>query len=126
MKFLGYEDIIAGILLGIIMVGASGKFFTLPYNDLLLRVFLFLFLILAIIDIIYELKTIGEHIFFTIAAVVWNIIEILIVLWNISNIFKLNFGFIMALPVIGVLGLFGAGIFFVFGNIMWLYLYFKH
>ena len=58
MKLLGYEDMIVGILLGIVMIGASGKFFTLPYNDKLLIGFLFLFLLLAVLDIIYDLNII--------------------------------------------------------------------
>jgi hypothetical protein len=63
MKLLGYEDIIVGILLGVVMVGASGKLFTLPFNDLLLKIFLVLSLILVVLDIINEIKTLEEGFF---------------------------------------------------------------
>ena len=79
MKLLGFEDMIAGILLGIIMIGSTGKLYTLPYNDLLLKIFLFLFLILAILDIIHEVRTLEEGLFWTIFAVIWNAIDISIV-----------------------------------------------
>lgn len=126
MKLLGFEDIIAGIFLGIVMVGASGKLYTLPYNDKLLIAFLFLFLILAVLDIIYEIKTIMEDVFFSIFAVLWNIIEIIIVIGYISQIFKLPFEIIAIIPFIGIMGMFGIGIFFILGNIMWLYFYIKY
>lgn len=126
MKLFGFEDMIAGILLGIVMIGASGKFFTLPYNDLLLRIFLFLFLLLAVLDIIHEIRTLEEGLFWTIFAVVWNSVEIVIVLGYISDIFKLGFEVIAMLPFVGVVGMLGVGGFFILGNIMWMYFYIKH
>lgn len=126
MKLLGFEDMIVGILLGIVMIGASGKLFTLPYNDLLLKIFLFLFLILSILDIIHEIKTLEEGIFWTIFAVVWNLVEIILVVGYIAEIFKLPIEIIPMIPFAGVIGMFGVGIFFILGNIMWMYFYVKH
>lgn len=126
MKILGFEDMIVGILLGIIMIGASDRFFTLPYNNLLLKIFLFLFLFLAVLDIIHEIKTITEGPLFTLSAVIWNIVEILFALHHLSSIFEWSFPVITVVPLVGVVGLFGAGVFFILGNVMWLYLYFNH
>ena len=126
MKLLGYEDMIAGILLGIIMIGKEGSIFTLPYADKLFNIFLFIFIILAILDIFYELKTITEDFFFSILAVVWNIVEIILCLKFISEIFGLALDFTSMIPLIGSIGLIGIGIFFIAGNIIWLYLYLKH
>jgi len=126
MKLFGYEDMIAGILLGIIMIGASGKFFTLPYNDLLLKIFLFLFLILAILDVIHEIRTLEEGLFWTIFAVVWNLVEIVLVLGYIFEIFELPFEIITMVPLVGVVGMLGVGIFLILGNIMWMYFYVRH
>lgn len=126
MKLLGFEDMIAGILLGVIMIGASGKLFTLPYNDILLKVFLFLFLLLAILDVIHEIRTLEEGLFWTIFAVVWNVVEIIIVVGYIFEIFKLPFEIIPIIPFIGVMGMLGVGVFFILGNIMWMYFYIKH
>lgn len=126
MKLLGFEDMIAGILLGVIMIGASGKLFTLPYNYILLKVFLFLFLILAILDVIHEIRTLEEGLFWTIFAVVWNVVEIIIVVGYIFEIFKLPFEIIPIIPFIGVMGMLGVGVFFILGNIMWMYFYVRH
>ncbi len=126
MKLLGYEDMLVGILLGVVMIGASGKFFTLPYNDKLLIGFLFLFLILAILDIIHEIKTLEEGLFWTFFAVVWNIVEIILAIAYILEIFELPFTIIETFPIIGFGGMLGAGIFFILGNIMWFYFYVKH
>ena len=126
MKLLGYEDMLVGILLGIVMIGASGKFFTLPYNDKLLIGFLFLFLILAVLDIIHEIKTHEEGFFWTIFAVIWNIVEIVLVVAYILEVFKLPITIIEIVPLIGFGGMLGAGIFFILGNVMWLYFYVKH
>ena len=117
---------IAGILLGVVMIGASEKFFTLPYNDLLLKIFLFLFLLLAILDVIHELKTFEEGLLWTIFAVVWNLIEMFLVTGYISKIFELGFDVIPMIPFVGVIGMLGVGVFFILGNIMWMYFYFKH
>ena len=124
MKILGYEDMIVGIVLGILMVIAA---FTTPLPIIvLLKFFLPLFLILAMIDAVYELLDLSDGILWTIAAVSWNLIEISIVMAHIADIFKLPFNNIAILPVAGVVGFLGAGIFFILGNIMWLYIYFKH
>jgi len=126
MKLLGFEDMIAGILLGIVMIGASGKLFALPYNDLLLKIFLFLFLILTILDVIHEIKTLEEGLFWTILAVVWNAVEIVLVVGYIAKIFKLPFEIIPMIPFIGVIGMLGVGVFLILGNVMWMYFYIKH
>lgn len=126
MKLLGYEDMIVGVLLGIVMIGASGKFFTLPYNYKLLIGFLFLFLLLAILDVIHEIKTWEEGIFWTFFAIIWNIIEIILVVAYILEVFRLPITIIEIVPLIGFGGMLGAGIFFILGNIMWLYFYVKH
>ncbi len=123
MKLIGYEDMIAGILLGVVMIGASKKFFTLPYNNKLLIGFLFLFLILSILDILHELKTFERDFFFTIFAVIWNIAEILIVVVYLFQLFKLPFEITVLTPFISSVGMFGMGIFFILVNIMWLYFY---
>ena len=125
MKLLGHEDMIVGILLGIVMIGASGMFFTFPYNDKLLIGFLFLFLLLAIFDTIYELKTIKESPGWSLFAVVWNIIEIVLVVGYIFEVFQLPFTIIEFIPFISFIGMFGVGIFFILGNVMWLIFYLK-
>lgn len=126
MKLFGFEDMIVGILLGIIMIGASGKLFTLPYNDLLLKVFLFLFLVLAVIDVIHEVRTLEEGLFWTIFAVVWIAVEIVLVVGYIFEIFKLPFEIIAMIPFVGFAGMLGVGIFLILGNMMWMYFYVKH
>jgi len=126
MKLFGYEDMVAGILLGIIMIGDSGKIFTLPYNDLLLKIFLFLFLVLAVLDVIHEIRTLEEGLFWTIFAVVWNAVEIVIVIAYILEVFELPFEIISILPFVGIIGMIGVGIFLILGNIMWMYFYIKY
>lgn len=126
MKLLGFEDMIVGILLGVVMIGASEKFFTLPYNEILLKIFLFLFLVLAVLDVIHEIKTLEEGLFWTIFAVIWNIVEIVLVAGYISEIFELGFEVIAMIPFVGVVGMFGVGIFLILGNVMWMYFYIKH
>ncbi len=126
MKLFGYEDMIAGILLGIIMIGASGKFFILPYNELLLKIFLFLFLLLAILDVIHEIRTLEEGFFWTIFAVVWNLVEIILVVGYIAEIFELPFEIIPMIPLVGVVGILGVGIFLILGNVMWMYFYVRN
>ncbi len=126
MKLFGFEDMIAGILLGIVMIGASGKLFTLPYADKLLIILLFVFLVLAVIDIIHEIKTLEEGLFWTILAVVWNVVEVIIVIGYLAQIFNLPFQIISFVPFIGVIGMLGTGLFFILGNVMWSYFYIKH
>jgi len=83
-------------------------------------------LILAVLDIIHEIKTLEEGIFWTMLAVIWNIIEIVPVVGYIAELFNLPFGLISVIPFIGFIGMFGIGVFFILGNIMWIYFYIKH
>ena len=125
MKLLGYEDMIVGILLGIIMIGVSGKYYTLRFNDILLMIFLFLFLVVSVLDIINEVSTLEEGLLWTIFAVIWNAVEIMLVVGYISEKFEFGFKMVTLVPFIGIIGMTGVGLFFMLGNIMWMYFYFK-
>ena len=121
MKLLGYEDMIAGILLGIAMIGSTGKYFTLPYGDMLVTALLFIFSFLAAIDIIHELRTIERgEIRWTLFAVLWNALELVVAFHFIARYMNLAFSLPLQIEPLY------AGLFFIAGGVMWLYFYFKH
>ncbi len=125
LKLIGYEDILIGIVLGVFMIAYSNLFFTIPNIKVLLPITLGLFIILALLDIVHELKTMMHDFFFTILALISNAIEIFISLVFISKLGYLTLPYITEYtPYLEApTNIFFAGLFIVLVNIFWFYAY---
>lgn len=128
MKFLfEAEDCVVGIIVGLILVGLSGRFFQLPEWNLLWGLLFLVSLIFTILDVLHTFRDFGGHILLTILLLLNNIIDFVI---EIALAVKyLDLG--ITLPYISQymplldnpLTLLVLGIFFVASSILWLVIY---
>lgn len=117
------EDCMVGIAVGILMVGLSGFYFTLPELNLLWA-FVFLFsLVFTVLDVFYTFLDFGEDFLIHVLLLLNNIFDALIEVALAAKYFGLNFPYIsdfinsfLDKPEV----LFGLGIFFVVSSIFWL------
>lgn len=125
LKLIGYEDILVGIILGVLMIAYSGLLFTIPNISLFLPIALGLFILLALFDILHELKTIMQGFFFTLLAIASNAAEIFVSLVFVSKLGYVNLPFIMdfATYLESPANILFAGLFLVCVNIFWFYAY---
>ncbi len=125
MKFLfEAEDCVVGIIVGLILVGLSGRFFQLPGWNLLWGIIFIVSLIFTILDVTHTFTDFGGHILLIILLLLNNIIDFVI---EIALAVKyLNLG--ITLPYVSQymplldnpLTLLILGIFFVASSIFWL------
>ena len=118
---LEYEDCIAGIIMGVLVLGYEGTL-SIPYAELLLEIGSILFLLFILFDIVNEIKDPDEHLAFTLLAIVHNIIDAILMLGFIDFFFELNIPLIgeYLVPYIGNLTfVYGIGIFLIASNALW-------
>ena len=120
------EDAIIGIICGLMLLGLTGKFFTLKLNDILYVIAFIIFIIFILLDIINELKDLTTHFGLIVLSLLHNIIDLAISLafisyftkWNIPYATTYLVPYLQNEPVIS-----GIGIFLVVANVIWLFIF---
>ena len=123
MKFLfESEDCIVGIIVGLVMVGLSGRYFQLPNIPLLWGFVFTISLAFTIFDVIHTFSDLGGHPLLIVLLLINNAIDFILE----AALAAMYFG--MTLPFFSLLNpylsnpavLYAAGIFFIISSIFWI------
>ena len=121
------EDSIFGIVIGLILVGLSGKYFGLPKNlDILWGILFCVSLILSFLDFFHSFSRIHRHI--SLVALHWitNVIDITLEITFVALFFNMNIPLVstMTVPLFQDMAwLLYAGAWFVVSNVFWTIMY---
>ncbi len=117
------EDAIIGIICGLLLLGLTGRFFTLKLGNFAYVIAFIVFITFIFLDIINELKEITSHFGLIALSILHNLIDLVISLasisyftgWNIPYITQYLVPYLQNESVIA-----GIGIFLVVSNALWL------
>ena len=127
MKFLfAAEDTIIGIICGLLLIGLTGRFFSLKLSNFLYVVAFIVYLFFILLDIINELKDLTTHFGFILFSLAHSLIDLGIALTVLSHFSGWKIPYITAAFVPYMKNeatIFWFGAFLVGGNIIWLILY---
>lgn len=120
------EDTIIGILCGLLLIGLTGRFFTLTFNDIVYLILFIIYAVFILLDIFNELRDLTTHFGFIVFSLLHSLIDLVIALTFISFFSGWNIPYITTIFVSYLkneLIIFYAGIVLVIGNVIWLILY---
>ena len=127
MKFLfEFEDAVVGIICGLLLIGLTGRFFSLKLSNTIYLIAFIIFAISIVLDIIFEFSDLKVHFNFTIASLIHSIADFIIALAFVSHFSGFNLPYITPnlVPYLqNEITIFWLGIFLVAGNAVWLLLY---
>jgi len=117
------EDTIIGIVCGLLLLGFTGKFFSLKLNKYVYVIAFIVFIFFIFLDIINEFKDLTSHFKLIALSILHNLVDLVISLafisyftgWNIPYITTLLVPYLQSEQVIA-----GIGIFLVISNVIWL------
>ena len=120
------EDTIIGIICGLLLVGLTGRFFSLKLSDITYVIIFVIYGFFILLDIFNEIRDLTTHFGFIIFSLLHSFVDLIIALtfashfsgWSIPYITS---AFVPYLQNEGVV--FFAGAFLVVGNVIWLILY---
>ena len=124
------EDSILGILLGLLLIGLSGKYFNLPKLYTIYGIFIAAYLVLTVIDIVHTFTDLGRHFVVIFFAVLSSLIDLILgylIMAKFLGLKAITLPFIMPfltkyiVPLLSTeSGLFSIGLFFLITNVCWL------
>ncbi len=120
------EDTIIGIICGLLLIGFTGRLFSLKLNNFLYVIAFIAYAVFILLDIINEIRDLTTHFGFIVFSLAHSLVDLGIALAVISHFSKLNIPYITSALVPYLQNeavIFYAGIFLVIGNIVWLILY---
>lgn len=124
MKFgLAVEDCIIGAIMGALMVGLSGKFFSLVLPDVIYILGFGIFLVFIFLDLINEVATFSGSFVVITLTFAHNIVDGILAVTFISKFTNYTLPFITdyVVPLLSSSeGLFYAGAFLVVANVAWI------
>jgi len=127
MKFLfEFEDAIVGIICGLLLIGLTGRFFSLELSNWVYAIAFIIFAVSIILDIMFEFTDLKVHFGFTIISLIHSIADLIIALAFISHFsgFDMPFITVNLVPYLqNEITVFLLGVFLVAGNAVWLLLY---
>lgn len=120
------EDLIIGIICGLLVIGYTGRFFPLKLNKYVYIAAFMIYIIFIILDILVEFSDLTTHFGFIVLSILHNLVDIVLSLaiisffseWSIPYITQYLVPYLQNEPFI-----FGAGIFLIAGNVFWLVVY---
>ncbi len=127
MKLLfAAEDTIVGIICGILLVGLTGRYFSLKLNNAIYIIAFIVYGIFLLFDIINEVRDLTTHFGFIVFSLLHTFADLGIVAtflsyfggWNVPYITSTLVPYLKDEAMI-----FYAGAFLVIGNVIWLILY---
>jgi hypothetical protein len=120
------EDTIAGIICGLLVVGFTGRFFSLKLPNIIYTIAFAIYVIFIVLDIVNEFSDLTTHFGFIAFSILHGLIDLVISLTFISHFSKLNIPLITAklVPFLqNESAIFYIGAYLVIGNVIWLCLY---
>lgn len=120
------EDTIVGIVCGLLVVGFTGKFFSLKLPGFLYAIAFAIYVIFILLDIFNELSDLTTHFGFIAFSIIHGLVDLVISLMFISYFSKLNIPLVTSklVPLLqNESAIFYIGAYLVVGNIIWLCLY---
>ena len=117
------EDCIFGIILGILIIGFSGKFFTLPKLNIVWGILFAIAVVLSVLDVINTLTDLGYHHLVLIGAFLNNLIDLIIEVLFMAKYFGFSIPFFSKLvnPLLSnPTYLFCIGVFVIATSVFWL------
>ena len=120
------EDSVFGIILGLIVLGLSGKYYKVPDLSLVYGIFFGISMLLTVADIFATFTRMHRHMAITVLNWLNNVADTVLDLAFISFFFKLNIPFITPTVVpylASPSNLYIIGIFYVASNVFWIVLH---
>ena len=120
------EDLIIGIICGLLLIGYSERFFSLKLNKYVYVVAFMIYIVFIILDILYEFSDLTTHFGFIVLSIIHNVVDLVLSAAVVSHFSKWSIPFITeyVVPYLqGEQALFILGAFFVLGNAFWLVVY---
>lgn len=130
MKFtFAAEDTIVGIICGLLLIGYTGRFFSLKLSSILYVIAFIVYAFFIVLDIFNEIRDLTTHFGFIILSLIHSFADLLIAFslvsffsgWKIPYITKTFVPYLQGESAVGVI--FGVGVFLVAGNAIWLMMY---
>lgn len=120
------EDAIAGIICGLLVLGLTGKYFTLKLPPFAYVIAFGILIFFILLDLVNEVKDLSTHMGLIVLSIIHNLIDLVISLSFVSYITQWNMPYITAnlVPYLknDVL-LYWIGMFLVIGNVVWLFIF---
>ncbi len=127
MKFIfAAEDTIIGIICGLLLIGLTGRFFSLKLNNMLYIIAFIVYLFFILLDIFNEIRDLTTHFGFIVFSLLHSLVDLGIALAVISHFSNFNIPYITSIFVPYLQNesvIFALGLFLVIGNVIWLILY---
>src|SRR3989338_10986733 len=127
MKFtFAAEDTIVGIVCGLLLIGYTGRIFSLKLGSFLYVIAFIAYVVFILLDIVNELRDLTTHFGFIVFSLVHSLADLVIALAFVSHFSSWNVPYITAaiVPYLkSEIVIFWLGIFLVVGNVIWLILY---
>jgi hypothetical protein len=127
MKLLfEFEDAVVGIICGLLLIGFTGRFFSLKFGNIVYITPFVVFSIAIILDILFEFTNLKVHFGFTIISIIHSIIDFIISITFITYFSGWNIPLITStfVPYLqNEVFIFWIGIFLVVSNAIWLTIY---
>ena len=120
------EDLVIGIICGLLLIGYSERFFSLKLNDFVYVIAFMIYAVFIVLDTLYEFSDLTTHFGFIVLSITHNVVDLVLSAAIITHFSKWNIPFITeyAVPYLqGEQVLFILGAFFVLGNVFWLVVY---
>ena len=120
------EDTVIGIICGLLLIGLTGRFFSLKLADIIYAIAFIAYGFFILLDIVNELRDLTTHFGFILFSLLHSLVDLGIALafvsyfskWNIPYITSVFVPYLQSQEVI-----FWLGAFLVAGNVIWLILY---
>lgn len=120
------EDAIIGIICGLLLIGFTGRWFSLKLHNFVYVAAFAIFIIFIILDILHELSDLARHFGLIGFSILHNLVDLAISLTFISHFSGWNIPYITSILVPYLKDesmIFYVGIFLVFGNAIWLVIF---
>lgn len=127
MKFIfAAEDTIAGIICGLLLIGVTGRFFSLKLNSFVYVIIFIAYSLFILLDIVNEIRDLTTHFGFIVFSLLHSLADLGIALAVTSHFSKWEIPYITSTFVPFLQNeavMFGIGAFLVIGNVIWFVLY---
>lgn len=127
MKLLfEFEDAIIGVVCGLLVIGLTGRFFSLELSNWVYTIAFIIFAVSIILDVMFEFTDLKVQFGFTIISLIHSVIDFIIALAFISHFSGFNIPFVTSnlVPYLqNDVFLLWIGIFLVVSNAIWLCMY---
>ena len=127
MKLLfAAEDTIIGIICGLLLIGFTGRFFSLKLSGTLYLIAFIIYAFFILLDIFNEIRDLTTHFGFIVFSLLHSFMDLGISITFISHFSGWEIPYITATFVPYLQNeamIFYAGMFLVIGNVIWLVLY---